>query len=110
MKPWLVLLTMVWLGACSAGTGGYIDNAKLKQLTVGRTTYDDVMSSWGQPTNTSTSPNGSRTVTYPYTWLETGPMTSAPGMGPVSSTETRTGWVTLIFNPGGVLQSYTTPN
>ena len=108
MRAWAVLLLAAWLGACTA-SDDYIDNGKLSQLAVGRTTYSDVTTSWGQPTRTSMLPDGRRVAVYPYIWLETGAVTFISGAGPVSSSETRTGEVTLTFDTAGVLQSYAAP-
>lgn len=108
MRAWVALLVAAWLGACTA-SDDYIDNGKLSQLAVGRTTYSDVTTSWGQPARTSTLPDGRRVAVYPYIWLQTGAVTFISGAGPVSSSETRTGEVTLTFDATGVLQSYAAP-
>lgn len=109
MRAWAVLLLVAWLGACTAASDGYVDNGKLSQLAVGKTTYSEVTASWGQPTRTATLPDGKRVAVYPYVWLETGAVTFISGAGPVSSSETRTGEVTLTFDAAGVLQSYAAP-
>ena len=109
MRAWAVLLVAAWLGACTTASDEYVDRGKLSQLAVGRTTYSDVTASWGQPTRASTLPDGKRLAAYPYIWLETGAVTFISGAGPVSSSETRTGEVTLTFDAAGVLQSYAAP-
>jgi hypothetical protein len=109
MRFWKVLLTAAWLCACTATPEGYIDHGKLAQLTPGTTTYDQVVASWGPPASTSTLPDGGRVAVYPYVWLVTGPVTSVAGVGPVGSTDTRTGELALTFDRAGVLQSYREP-
>jgi len=109
MRLVAILLMAAWLCACTATPEGYIDHAKLSQLSVGTTTYDQIVTSWGQPMSTSTLPDGRQIAVYPYIWLVTGPVTSIAGAGPVGSTDTRTGPLSLTFNPAGVLQSYQEP-
>jgi len=109
MRLAINLLLAIWLCACTNSTQGYIDHGQLSDLAPGRTTYDQVVTSWGQPMSTSAAPDGSRVATYPYIWLVTGAVTGIAGAGPVGSTETRTGELALLFDRAGVLQSYREP-
>lgn len=109
MWTWAVLLVVAWLGACTAASDVYVDRGKLSQLAVGRTTFGDVTAAWGEPMRGGTLPDGRHVAVYPYAWLETGAVTFIAGAGSVSSSETRTGEVTLTFDAAGVLQSYAAP-
>ena len=109
MRRAAILLTAIWLCGCTGTPEGYIDHGKLSQLNVGTTTYGQVTTAWGPPASTSMLPDGGRVAVYPYIWLVTGPVTSIAGAGPVGSTDTRTGELTLTFDRASVLQSYREP-
>jgi len=109
MRLAMGLLLAIWLCACTNSTEGYIDHGKVSDLVLGKTTYDQIATGWGAPMSSSTLPDGSRIVTYPYIWLVTGPVTSIAGAGSVGSTDTRTGELSLTFDRAGVLQSYREP-
>lgn len=106
MKHILTIAAFLMLSAC-ASAGVKIDQSKLTQLQKGKTTYDDVVSMYGKPTQVMVQDNGSKIVYYSYYSVQARPESFIPYAGMlVGGADSENSVVTLNFDKRGVLQSY----
>ncbi len=112
MKRAILLAAMLGLAACDTIFASF-KPAATSDLQVGKTTYDQAVSQLGKPTDEMALPDGRKQVTYVYqvqgqsvqaptsrggvTVAHAGPGPSAVGNSAFQ----------LVFDPSGVLQSYT---
>lgn len=99
----LALLT----SACTYGGGEKVEQKALSDLKVGTTTFEQVVSALGPPTNTITNSDGTRIVTYAHYATHIDPVMMIPMVSYVAGgSKTESQAVTLNFDKRGVLSSY----
>ena len=103
---WPLFLGMA-LMSCSA-TGTKVDADRLTQFERGTTTYAEVVAALGTPTSMSLAADGSRQLIYAYSqnqmkWQNFVPVVAMFSQGATAETS----YVTLDFDPQGLLVSYT---
>ena len=107
MKKLLLPALLLTLAAC-ASSGVKIDQAKIEALQKGKTTYAEVLQSFGKPTSNTVLSDGSRMVFYNYFGVQTHPETFIPVVGAfVGGADSEHSIVTLNFDKSGVLKDYT---
>lgn len=101
-------LVALLLSGCVAA-GVKISQDQIQQLKVGETTYDQAVSILGQPTSSSATSSGYRSVSYTYVEVTSRPENFIPIVGPlVGGHDSKTGIVMLNFGPDGKLKNWTT--
>lgn len=106
MRRFFLLVTLMILTGCVA-MGTQVKEQQLSTLEKGKTTMQDVVSSFGPPSTNTLNSNGTRTLVYIYTEAQARPETFIPFIGGlVGGADSRSNIVTLQFNNGGVLVDY----
>lgn len=96
----------VLLGAC-ASTGTKVDQAALSGFERGKTTYTEVVTALGAPSQDAVNADGARQVIYSYAQATMRPETFIPYIGPlVGGMDTKSTAVVLKFDRAGILQDY----
>jgi S1-C subfamily serine protease len=105
-----VVLIVLLLSAC-ATAGVHVDQSKLARFQAGRTTVADVIVALGAPTNSTVSSNGTRTLVYVFSQVQTRPETFIPYVGAfVGGADSRSEAVVFRFDGDGRLIDYTASN
>ena len=95
------------LAGC-VSSGVQVKEEQLSSFEAGKTTLPQVVAALGQPTNTTVLSDGSRMLGYSYVQAQARPASFIPFIGPmVGGADAKTNTVTLSFDRGGVLKSYT---
>lgn len=107
MKKICAVVLVLALGAC-ASSGVKIDQSKIERLQKGKTTYAEVMQSFGSPTSNTMMGDGSRMVMYHYFAYQSHPENFIPIVGAfVGGADTEHTMVSLTFDRSGILTNYT---
>ena len=99
----VALVAIVGLTAC-ASAGVRVDPSQMAQFQKGRTTYDDVVTALGKPSQETVDDSGNRTVMYYYANSKTRPESFIPIVGAfVGGADTESTSATFNFNSHNVL-------
>ena len=89
-------------------TGVQVDESALTSFQKGKTTINEVIARLGQPTSNILLDSGQRVIAYTYVQAQARPESFIPIIGPlVGGADSHFSNVSLTFDQGGVLQSYT---
>ena len=104
-----ILFTLILaLASCGQTTQNSFSPAKLSDLQVGRTSYEQVVAQLGPPSNETRLPDGRRIANYEFVEeTQTLQAPTARGGTPSVRTTPRSSTYQLQFDPSGVLQNYT---
>ena len=106
MRQIALLIVAVFLAGCVA-TGTQVHEQQLAKLEKGKTTIQEVVSSFGQPSTKTLNSNGTRTIVYMYVEAQARPETFIPFIGGfVGGADSRSNMVTLQFDRAGILVDY----
>ena len=106
MQRFFIMPCLLVLAAC-ASAGVKVDQAKLSQLHKGKSTYNEVIETLGQPTQTMVADNGDKTIHYTYFSTQARPESFIPYVGAfVGGADMENSHVTLTFDHRDVLKSY----
>jgi len=101
-------LGLVLAGCSSPSSGVQITADQLSDFQKGKTTYADVVSRFGPPTNTTISSDGKRTISYFYSKTNVEPQAYIPLVGTMmAGGETHSNSVEFEFSNEGILTEYT---
>jgi hypothetical protein len=107
MRAIITLSALLAVAAC-ASSGIKVDPATVATFQQGKTSYQEVVARLGQPQNSILSPNGSRTIAYAYSEVQTNPVTFVPVVGLFAgSSNVHSESIAFRFGPDGILQSKT---
>jgi outer membrane protein assembly factor BamE (lipoprotein component of BamABCDE complex) len=107
MKAVLITVAALTLSACVA-TGRKVTQEQVSQFQKGKTTYQQVISSLGAPTNSTLLSDGSRAISYSYAQSQASAASFIPYVGGlVGGSETEHTSVYMTFDKNGVLTDYT---
>lgn len=107
MKRVLVLAIALMLTACAA-SGVHVDESQVTEFKKGQTSYDEVVSQLGSPTQKTIDSSGNVEISYIYSEYQTRPESFIPYVGGlVGGADTRINTALFKFNSSGVLQDYT---
>ncbi|SEH34192.1 hypothetical protein [Magnetospirillum fulvum] len=97
------------LAGCSPpSTGVQIRAEQLSDFQKGKTTYQEVISRLGPPSNTMISSDGKKTISYFYSKTNVDPKAFIPIVGTLmAGGETHSNSVELEFSKEGILTDYT---
>lgn len=106
MKIVPVIVAVLMLSACFA-TGKLVPVEKIEQLKPGVTTYQDVVSQFGEPTNSTLQSDGLRTVNYSYYQSQANAADFIPYARVLfGGSQSENSSVTLSFDKNGILTNY----
>ena len=106
MRLWTAVLAMALLGGCMT-MGKEISEEQLGNLKRGETTMAQAIEKLGQPTSSTTSASGMRTMSYVFAHAQARPASFVPIIGPlVGGADSRSSNVLLIFGVDGKLLDY----
>lgn len=99
---------LLLLSACTS-SGVYVDEAQIQSFAKGKTTYQEVVSQLGEPTQKTMDSNGNIEISYNYSETSVRPETFIPYVGAfVGGADSRSSNSTFMFDSEGVLQDYKT--
>ena len=105
MRLFIFALLLALAGCIS--TGNRVDTNRLTEITKGKSTIDDVISRFGQPTSSVKFPNGDQTLVYLNKIAQPDAATFIPLIGTfVGSVDNTTHSVIFEFDAKGVLIDY----
>ena len=106
MKKIFALFSAILLAAC-VSTGREVKSDQLSQFTKGKSTIADVTAALGQPTSTSITSDGNKTLNYMFAHSQARPESFIPLVGAfVGGADYRSSFVTFNFDNHGVLVNY----
>lgn len=106
MKKLLCIVVMLCMAGCAA-SGREVRQEQLAQLHKGETTIDQTIMYLGQPTQRITMSDGTTSLNYVYTRVQSRPENFIPVVGSfVGGADTYSTYVILTFDQQGVLKSY----
>ncbi len=104
---YVFLIALGALSACTYTSGTNVSADQAKQFVVGQSTIADVESKLGQPSNSLTNSDGTKTLDYQYNYTHQDATNYIPIYGLLQShVEQTQNKATFVFSSGGVLQSY----
>ena len=100
-----LFLVIALTGCASAGVK--VEQSKLTDLHKGKTTYQQAVNEFGQPSQTIYNDNGTKTALYIYYSAQARPETFIPVVGAfVGGADSENSTVTMNFDQHDVLRSY----
>ena len=106
----LIAAICVSLTACMS-SGIKVDNNKMSEFKAGKTTYSDVIASLGNPSQTTVSASGIKTISYVYMSVQSRPENFIPYVGAfVGGVDSEHSVVTMSFDKSGILKDYNATN
>jgi outer membrane protein assembly factor BamE (lipoprotein component of BamABCDE complex) len=103
MRKILIISLFALLTAC-VSTGVKVDPTKLTNFQKGKTTYSEVVAKLGNPTQTATHDNGTKTAIYAYMSSQPRPESFIPYVGlMVGGADVETSSVNLNFDKHDIL-------
>ena len=104
----LGVLCIAGLLAGCAASGVKVTEQQAQSFQVGKSTYNDVVTALGAPTQTTVASNGTRMAIYSYAAMRAQPQNFIPYLGPlVAGYDTQNSAVTFTFDQAGVLTGTT---
>ena len=105
----LCVAAVLLLASCNYTSGTNVTAEQAKQFTVGVSRVADVEAKLGNPSENSTSSDGTQTLVYDYNNTHQDAQNYVPVVGLFAShVEQTSNHTTFVFSSSGVLQSYTT--
>jgi len=106
MKMVLAVAAALSLSACFA-TGKKVTQEQVSQFQKGKTTYQEVITRLGTPTNSTLHSNGSRSISYSYAQSQASAASFIPYIGGLlGGSESEHTSVYMTFDQNGVLTDY----
>lgn len=106
MKTVLVVAAALTLSACFA-TGKKVTQEQVSQFHKGKTTYQEVITSLGAPTNSTLHSDGSRSISYSYAQSQASAASFIPYVGGlIGGRESEHTSVYMTFDKNDVLTDY----
>lgn len=107
MRLALVVALGLTLSGCVA-TGRKVTQQQVSEFKEGKTTYQEVISKLGTPTNSTVNSDGSRSITYVYAQYQRSAVSYIPYVGGLmGGSESESSHTFLHFDKNGVLTHYT---
>lgn len=108
MNKIIILLISALLTAC-VSVGTKIDTSKLTSLEKGKTTFAEVIQTFGKPTAIATTSSGQKIVAYNFSKAQASASSFIPFVGIfIGSTDAEATAVNFMFDKNNLLESYTT--
>jgi hypothetical protein len=106
MKKLIIVAATLILTACMS-IGTKVETKDLSSFTKGRTTYNEVTSKLGEPSQATVNSDGTKTAVYFYTEAQAKAATFIPIVGMFAGgADSKNTIVTLIFDQNSVLSNY----
>jgi hypothetical protein len=96
----LIVCAML-LAGCAASTGKKISDADIQSFTVGKSTITDVEAKLGPPSTTTTTQDGTQSISYIYARSKARPETFIPVAGMfIGGSDTESSFAAFVFKNG----------
>jgi hypothetical protein len=106
MRNLLLILVVLSLNACMS-MGTKVEQDKLTKLVPGKTTYAEVVSQFGKPTQAMMNSDGTRTAIYTYSQTQANAASFVPFVALFArGAQTENTSVTLMFDSHSILTRY----